>query len=70
MLRRPGGVVEGNLSFFLLSVVFSTSRLDHPVLSPLLQIKGRVAKERILSAPQIRSRLELAAVVEFKTELR
>jgi hypothetical protein len=52
MLRRPGKAVEDNLSFILLSVVFSTRRLDHPVFSPLLQLEGRVAKDiRILSAP-------------------
>jgi hypothetical protein len=51
-LRRPGRAVEGNLSFFLLSVVFSTSRLDHPSCPLSSRIEGRDARDkRILLAP-------------------
>ena len=66
-LRRPGRVVEGDLSFFLLSV-FSTGRLDHPVLlsPPGLKVE-MLEPERLLSAPWISSRLELADVSKGKT---
>ncbi len=39
-LRRPGKDVEGNLSFFLLSVSLSIGRLGHPVSSLSLQVEG------------------------------